>query len=81
MIDTIELQEWSRGTRCCTPDAGPRLEPAAAQQLPGDHQILSRLQILDILTRLGGKSVIPRRPCRSSSRPCPTTRARCARRG
>ena len=48
MIDTIELQEWSRGTRCCTPDAGLRLEPAAAQQLPGDHQILSRLQILDI---------------------------------
>ena len=58
MIDTIELQERSRGTRCCTPDAGPRLEPEAAQQLAGDHQILShpvRLQILDILTRQGGQ--------------------------
>jgi len=59
MIDTIELQERSRGTRCCTPDAGPRLEPEAAQQLAGDHQILShpiRLQILNILTRHGGQA-------------------------
>ncbi len=58
MIDTIELQERSRGTRCCTPDAGPRLEPEVAQQLANDHQILShpiRLQILDILTHQGGQ--------------------------
>ena len=57
-IDTVELQERSRGTRCCTPDAGPQLEPEAAQQLASDHQILShpiRLQILDILTRHGGQ--------------------------
>ncbi|HZG67577.1 MAG TPA: metalloregulator ArsR/SmtB family transcription factor, partial [Herpetosiphonaceae bacterium] len=58
MINTVQLQERSRGTRCCTPDAGPPLEPAAAQQLASDHQILShsiRLQILDILTRQGGQ--------------------------
>ena len=58
MIDTNDLQERSRGTRCCTPDAGPRLEPEAAQQLASDHQILShpiRLQILDILTRQSGQ--------------------------
>ncbi len=58
MIETIELQERSRGTRCCTPDAGSRLESAATQQLAGDHQILShpiRLQILDILTRQDGQ--------------------------
>jgi ArsR family transcriptional regulator, arsenate/arsenite/antimonite-responsive transcriptional repressor len=58
MIDTIELQERSRGTRCCTPDAGPRLEMETAQQLAADHQILGhpiRLQILDILTRQGGQ--------------------------
>lgn len=54
MIDTIELQERSRGTRCCTPDTGSRLEMETAQQLAADHQILGhpiRLQILDILTR------------------------------
>ena len=58
MIDTIELKERSRGTRCCTPDAGPRLDMEAAQQLANDHQILShpvRLQILDILTRQSGQ--------------------------
>ena len=58
MIDTIELQERSRGTRCCTPDAGSRLEAEAAQQLAADHQILGhpiRLQILDILTRQAGQ--------------------------
>jgi len=58
MIDTIELQERSRGTRCCILDAGPRLETEAAQQLAADHQILGhpiRLQILDILTRQSGQ--------------------------
>src|SRR3954452_4606884 len=58
MFDTIELQERSRGTRCCTPDAGPRLDTETAQQLASDHQILGhpiRLQILDILTRHGGQ--------------------------
>lgn len=58
MIDMIEIQERARGTRCCTPDAGPGLDMEAAQQLASDHQILShpiRLQILDILTRRGGQ--------------------------
>ena len=58
MVDTIEIQERERGTRCCTPDAGPRLDMTAAQQLANDHQILShpiRLQILDILTRQAGQ--------------------------
>jgi ArsR family transcriptional regulator len=58
MVDTIELQERERGTRCCTPDTGSRLDMEAAQQLAADHQILShpiRLQILDILTRHAGQ--------------------------
>ena len=58
MIDTIELQERSRGTRCCTADTGGRLPMETAQQLAADHQSLGhpiRLQILDILTRQGGQ--------------------------
>ena len=58
MVETIELQERSRGTRCCTPDLGSRLTTEDAAQLASDHQILGhpiRLQILDILTRQGGQ--------------------------
>src|SRR4028119_1409727 len=58
MVETIELQERSRGTRCCTPDQGSRLTTEDAAQLASDHQILGhpiRLQILDILTRQGGQ--------------------------
>lgn len=58
MVETIELQERSRGTRCCTPDVGSRLTTEDAAQLARDHQILGhpiRLQILDLLTRQGGQ--------------------------
>ena len=58
LIDTIEIQERGRGTRCCTPETASRLDMEAAQQLANDHQILShpiRLQILDILVRQGGQ--------------------------
>lgn len=58
MIETIDLQERSPGTRCCTPDIGPRLQTEAAKQIADDLQILGhpiRLQILDILTRQAGE--------------------------
>ncbi len=58
MVETIELQERSRGTRCCTPDSGSRLTTEDATQIASDLQILGhpiRLQILDILARQGGQ--------------------------
>jgi ArsR family transcriptional regulator len=57
-METIELQERSRGTRCCAPDVEPRLRMAEAEQITGDLQILAhpvRLQILDMLARRGGQ--------------------------
>lgn len=58
IINTIELQDRSQGTRCCAPDGGLRLDMETAQQLAADHQILGhpiRLQILDMLVRQDGQ--------------------------
>ena len=58
MIETIELQERSRGTRCCAPENEPRLTMADAEQITSDLQILGhpiRLQILDMLARQQGQ--------------------------
>ena len=58
MIETIELQERSRGTRCCAPGDELRLTAADAEQITSDLQILGhpiRLQILDILARNEGQ--------------------------
>ena len=58
MFDTIEIQERSRGVRCCDPTTEPQLTMEQAQLLTSDLQILAhpiRLQILDILTRHAGQ--------------------------
>ncbi|MFP4437646.1 MAG: ArsR/SmtB family transcription factor [Chloroflexaceae bacterium] len=58
MTETIELQERKLGTRCCEGTAQPQLDPAAAQRLSDDLQILGhpvRLQILDILAQHAGQ--------------------------
>ncbi len=58
MVETIELQERSRGTRCCTPDGDSRLTTEEAAQIASDLQILGhpiRLQILHILARQRGQ--------------------------
>ena len=58
MIDAIDVQVRSRGTRCCATDTEPRLSTEVAQQLTSDFQILAhpiRLQILDMLARQPGQ--------------------------
>ncbi|HSH80331.1 MAG TPA: metalloregulator ArsR/SmtB family transcription factor [Herpetosiphonaceae bacterium] len=53
MTEVIELQERSRGTRCCVP-AEPALSTAEAERITSDLQIMAhpvRLQILAILAR------------------------------
>lgn len=58
MGETIELQERSLGTRCCTPASASRLATEDATQIATDLQILAhpvRLQILDILARQAGQ--------------------------
>ncbi len=57
-IEVIELQERSRGTRCCVPDEQQRLSPEEAERITDDLQILAhpvRLQILAILSRQEGQ--------------------------
>ena len=58
LIKTVDIQERSVGTRCCTPDVGPRLSSEDAEQLTSDLHMLAnpvRLQILDILARQEGQ--------------------------
>ena len=58
MIETIELQERARGTRCCAPHDERRLSMEDAERITSDLQILAhpiRLQILDILARHPGQ--------------------------
>ena len=58
MAEIIELQERSRGTRCCGGDNQPRLSMEEAQEIGDDLQMLAhpiRLQILDILARNQGQ--------------------------
>ncbi len=53
MTEVIELQERSRGTRCCVL-AGPALSTEEAERITSDLQIVAhpvRLQILSILAR------------------------------
>lgn len=53
MTEVIELQERSRGTRCCVP-AEPALSMEEAERITSDLQIMAhpvRLQILAILAR------------------------------
>ncbi|HMA37350.1 MAG TPA: metalloregulator ArsR/SmtB family transcription factor [Chloroflexia bacterium] len=57
MREVIPLIERKPGSRCCT-SAGPGLDPAAAQALADDLQILAhpiRLQLLDLLARSAGQ--------------------------
>jgi ArsR family transcriptional regulator, arsenate/arsenite/antimonite-responsive transcriptional repressor len=52
------LNPRSRGERCCTTDAEPRLDEDAARAFTADLEILAhpvRLQLLDVLTRNAGR--------------------------
>lgn len=58
MIDSVEVQDRPRGTRCCDGAVALRLSPSEAQQVGDDLQILGhpiRLQILDLLANKGGQ--------------------------
>ena len=56
--EVIELQERSRGTRCCLPGDEQRLSVEEAERITDDLQILAhpvRLQILAILSHQEGQ--------------------------
>ncbi len=57
-METVQIEERKRGTRCCESVMEFRLEPKTAKQLSQDLHALAhpvRLQILDILSRNEGK--------------------------
>ena len=52
------LQSRSRGQRCCSSEAAPRLDDQPARDFTSDLEILAhpvRLQLLDVLTRNEGR--------------------------
>jgi ArsR family transcriptional regulator len=58
MIDTAEVQDRRRGTRCCDDSIALQLNSKEAQQLSDDLQMLGhpvRLQILDLLASRTGR--------------------------
>jgi ArsR family transcriptional regulator, arsenate/arsenite/antimonite-responsive transcriptional repressor len=58
MAEGIEVQQRKLGGRCCEDDLSVRIDPAEAERLSGDLQILAhpvRLQILDLLAQNAGQ--------------------------